>query len=155
MGMRSLSLVSLLFLFFSSCDAGDKSLKEASSLMQSILEKKQRHRYLKTTTTTSTSSGACADTGSTSAACCVTDMESTKVCCDGQTTGSTNSLVCTVKDLKFSMTGFAGTQCETCIVKYLKNEKKNKYEKCKVSSCETCPDGQVSYKCLDYDYQGC
>merc|ERR1712151_78853 len=124
MGMRSLSLVSLLFLFFSSCDAGDKSLKEASSLVQSILEKKQRHRYLKTTTTTSTSSGSCADTGSTSASCCVTDVESENVCCDGQTIGSTSDLVCTVKDLKFTMKGCAGTQCETCLVKYLKNEKK-------------------------------
>ena len=160
--MRSLSLFSLLFLFISSCEAGDQRIKEASSLVQAALEKNQRQRYLKTTTTTSSSSGACTNTGSTEAACCVTDVQSENVCCDGKTVGGTNKLTCTVKDLKFAMTGCAGTQCATCEVQYLKSTKqmsdgttKNKYKDCQFPTCYTCPDGEISYKCLNYDFQGC
>merc|ERR1711862_707596 len=108
-----------------------------------------------TTTTTTTSSGSCGDTGTEGAACCVTSMDNNNVCCAGNNKGD---LVCTVKDLKFKFKACEGTQCDKCTVKILKdpdNPAKG-YRNC-VNDCFTCPDGtgNVSYKCGQYDEQGC
>jgi len=165
--MNGLSIFSLLLLLFSPCNGGDKRLKEAVALVQARLQLNQQRRYLKTTktsstnsegvtttTTTSTSSGSCSDSGTVEADCCVPSMDSNNVCCKGLANGN---LQCTVKDLKFKMKACAGTQCESCQVKILKdaNNRAKGYKNCDQLDCYTCPDGEISYKCFGYDHQTC